>query len=298
MQEAIKKAEVLTEALPYIKKYYDRIVVVKMGGSLMDDPNAERQLLRDVVFMNYVGMQPIIVHGGGKEISAAMNEAGIEPHFVEGLRYTDERTLAIAEHVLCGQINNRLVAGLQEFGCNAVGLHSLASCVLFSERMFLDGSDNRRIDIGFVGRVTDVNAQILRLLVKSDTIPVIAPIARDRAGGRLNINADLAAGEVAASVKAEKLVMLSDTHGIRADIKDPDSYYPSLTRSRVESLVKEGVINKGMLPKVQACLRALEAGVSKAHIVDGRIAHSLLLEIFTDKGVGTEILSQDTQAAR
>jgi len=293
VQEAIRKAEVLTEALPYIQKYYDRIVVVKMGGSLMDDRDAERQLLRDIVFMNYVGMQPIIVHGGGKEINAAMNEAGLEPHFVEGLRYTDERTLAIAEHVLCGQINKRLVAGLQEFGCNAVGLHSLSSCVLFGERMFLEGDNNRRIDIGFVGKVTEVNAQILRLLVQSDTIPVIAPIARDRAGGRLNINADLAAGEVAAALRAEKLVMLSDTHGIRADMKNPDSYYPSLARWQVEQLVKEGVINKGMLPKVQACLRALECGVGKAHIIDGRFAHSLLLEIFTDKGVGTEILSQD-----
>ncbi len=294
MQEAIKKAEVLTEALPYIQKYYDRIVVVKMGGSLMDDRDAERQLLRDVVFMNYVGMQPIIVHGGGKEISAAMGEAGLEPHFVGGLRYTDERTLAIAEHVLCGQINKRLVAGLQEYGCNAIGLHSLSTCVIFGERMFLPGEDGRRIDVGFVGKVTDVQAQILRLLVKSDTIPVIAPIARDRAGGRLNINADLAAGEVAAAVKAEKLVMLSDTHGIRADMKDPNSFYPSLTRERVEQLVEESVITKGMLPKVQACLRALECGVGKAHIIDGRIAHSLLLEIFTDKGVGTEIL----QAAR
>jgi acetylglutamate kinase len=293
VEEAIKKAEVLTEALPYIKKYYDRIVVVKMGGSLMDDREAERQLLRDVVFMNYVGMQPIIVHGGGKEINAAMNEAGIEPHFVEGLRYTDERTLAIAEHVLCAQINRRLVAGLQEFGCNAIGLHSLSSCVLFGERMFLEGAENRRIDIGFVGRVTEVNAQILRLLVQSDTIPVIAPIARDRSGGRLNINADLVAGEVAAALRAEKLVMLSDTHGIRADMKNPNSYFPSLTRGRVEQLVQEGVITKGMLPKVQACLRALEAGVGKAHIIDGRIGHSLLLEIFTDKGVGTEILSHE-----
>ena len=164
--------------------------------------------------------------------------------------------------------------------------------------MYLEGADNRRIDIGFVGKVTDVNSQILRLLVQSDTIPVIAPIARDRAGGRLNINADLAAGEVAAALKAEKLVMLSDTHGIRADLKDPTSYFPSLTRPHVEQLVKEGVITKGMLPKVQACLRALECGVGKAHIIDGRFAHSLLLEIFTDKGVGTEILSHDMQPAK
>ncbi len=159
--------------------------------------------------------------------------------------------------------------------------------------MFLEGNDDRRIDIGFVGKVIDVNAQVLRLLVQADTIPVIAPIARDRTGGRLNINADLAAGEVAAALRAEKLVMLSDTHGIRANLKDPNSYFPSLTRGRVEQLVKEGVITKGMLPKVQACLRALEAGVGKAHIIDGRFAHSLLLEIFTDKGVGTEIQSQE-----
>jgi len=298
VEEAIRKAEVLTEALPYIQKYYDRIVVVKIGGSLMDDRDAERQLLRDVVFMNYVGMQPIIVHGGGKEISAAMDEAGLEPHFVEGLRYTDERTLAIAEHVLCGRINKRLVTGLQEFGCNAVGLHSLSSCVLFAVRLFLEGDNRRRIDVGFVGKVTEVNAQILRLLVQADTIPVIAPIARDRAGGRLNINADSAAGEVAAAVKAEKLVMLSDTHGIRADVQDPNSYFPSLTRAQVEQLVQEGVIHQGMLPKVQACLRALKAGVAKAHIIDGRLAHSLLLEIFTDKGVGTEILAGDIPAGK
>jgi len=292
VEEAIKKAAVLTEALPYIQRYYDRVVVVKVGGSVMDDREAERELLRDIVFMNYVGMQPVVVHGGGKEISAAMQQAGIEPHFVEGLRYTDERTLAIAEHVLCNQINKRLVDGLIEFGCEAAGLHSLGSCVLFAERMFLEGKDGRRIDIGYVGRVIEVNAKILQLLVQADTIPVIAPIVRDRAGGNLNVNADLAAGEVAAALKAEKLVMMSDTHGVRADLADPESFYPTLSRSEVEKFMEEGLISRGMVPKVQACLRALEAGVKKAHIIDGRIPHSLLLEIFTHKGVGTQIVSE------
>jgi len=290
VQDAIEKANVLVEALPYIKNYYDKVVVVKVGGSVMDDREAERQMLRDIVFMNYVGMQPVIVHGGGKEISAETQKAGIEPHFVAGLRYTDERTLAIAEHVLCNQINRRLVEGLIEEGCEAIGLHSLSSCVLFGERMYLQADDGRRIDIGYVGRVTEVNAKILHLLVQADTIPVIAPVAKDHAGGKLNINADLAAGEVAAAMKAEKLVMVSDTHGIRLDPDDPDSLCSTLSRNEAQRLIDEGVINKGMIPKVQACLRALEAGVKKAHIIDGRIPHSLLLEIFTDKGVGTQII--------
>ena len=290
MEQAISKAGVLIEALPYIQKYYDRIVVVKVGGSVMDDPATERELLRDIVFMNYVGMQPIIVHGGGKEISAAMDEAGLEPQFVQGLRYTDERTLAIAENVLCGRINRRLVETLESFGCAAVGLHSLYSCVLFAERMFLAGEGGRRIDIGYVGEITSVNAKILRLLCQADTIPVIAPIARDPAGGRLNCNADTAAGEVAAAVRAEKLVILSDTHGVRRDPADANSLCSSLNREQIQELMDRKVIDRGMIPKVQACLRALDAGVSKAHIIDGRFDHSLLLEIFTDKGVGTQIL--------
>lgn len=215
MQDAISKANVLIEALPYIQDYYGKIVVVKLGGSVMDDAEAERQLLRDVVFLNYVGMQPVIVHGGGKEISKSMDEAGLEPVFVQGLRYTDERTLAIAENVLCGRINRRIVETLESFECHAIGLNSLTSCVLFGERLFLTGEENRRIDVGYVGQVETVNAKILKLLCAADTIPVIAPIARDRSGSKLNVNADTAAGEVAAAVGAEKLVMVSDTHGIR-----------------------------------------------------------------------------------
>ena len=290
MQEAINKASVLIEAMPYIQGYRDKIIVVKLGGSVMDDPAAERDLLRDVVFLRSVGIQAIIVHGGGKEISKAMDEAGLEPIFVQGLRYTDDRTLAIAENVLCARINTRLVDTLVEIGADAIGLHSLTTCVLFAKRKYLSGEANRRIDIGYVGEVENVNAKVLRLLCQSGTIPVIAPIARDPSGGKLNVNADTAAGHVAAAVRAEKLVMVSDTHGIRRDPKDPASLCPSLDRSQITTFMKDGTIDKGMIPKVEACLRALDAGTQKAHIIDGRIPHSLLLEIFTDKGIGTQIL--------
>lgn len=290
MQEAITKAGSLIEALPYIQGYYGKIVVVKLGGSVMDSPEAEKELLRDVAFMNYVGMQPIIVHGGGKEINASLDEAGLEPVFVQGLRYTDDRTLAIAEQVLCGRINRRLVETLESLGVEAIGLSSLSSCVLFADRLFLSGEENRRIDIGYVGKIERVNAKILKLLCAADTIPVIAPIARDRSGGKLNCNADTAAGEVAAAVGAEKLVMVSDTHGIRENPKDPQSFRPSLNRQEITDFMERGIIDKGMIPKVQSCLRALDAGTRKAHIIDGRIPHSLLLEIFTDKGIGTQIL--------
>ncbi len=292
MQQAIEKAGVLIEALPYIRSYQGRIIVVKLGGSVMDQPEAERELLRDVVFMHSVGMQPVIVHGGGKEINKAMDEAGLEPVFVQGLRYTDERTLAIAENVLSGRINRRLVETIEAFGVESIGLTSLTSCVLFADRMYLDGPDGRRLDIGFVGRVQSVNAKVVRLLCAADTIPVIAPIARDRSGGKLNVNADSAAGEVAAALAAEKLVMISDTHGVRRDPKDPGTMCPSLSRAEIHRLMEDGVIDRGMIPKVQACLRALEAGCRKAHIIDGRIPHSLLLEIFTDKGVGTQIIHE------
>lgn len=290
METAIGKAATLVEALPYIQQYHGRVVVVKVGGSVMEQRQSERELLRDVVFMNYVGMQPIIVHGGGGEITAAMEEAGLEPRFVDGLRYTDQQTLSIAEEVLCGRVNGRLVAVLNELGVEAVGLHTLSSCVLFGERMYVEREGGQRVDIGQVGRITRVSERILRLLCDADTVPVIAPIACDATGAKLNVNADHAAGEVAAAVGAEKLVILSDTHGVRRDRDEPDSFVSTLSESQIQQWVREGRIEAGMLPKVQACLRALAAGVKKAHIIDGRIAHSLLLEIFTDKGVGTQIL--------
>ena len=285
MQDAIHKAEALIEALDYIRKFHDKTVVVKLGGSIMDDEAALGMLLADVLFMSTVGIHPVLVHGGGKAITAKMAEAGLEAHFVGGFRYTDERTLAIVEHVLCGEINGFLVRTLNSLGGMAMGLHSLSSCVLFGEKMYLEEGD-RRIDIGLVGRVTEVNGHLLEALCKAGTVPVIAPIARDKGGSKLNINADTAAGEVAAVLKAEKLVVLSDTHGIRTKKDDPNSMASTLTEAQVAELVASGVIDKGMLPKVQSCMRALAAGVHKTHIIDGRFPHSLLLEIYTAAGRG------------
>lgn len=289
MQEAIAKAEVLIEALDYIRTFRGKTVVVKLGGSIMDDDEAQAMLLADVVWMATVGMRPVLIHGGGKAITAKMAAAGLEAHFVQGFRYTDERTLAIVEHVLCSEINGFLVRTINSLGGMAMGLHSLSSCVLFGEKMFLDDGD-KKVDIGLVGNVTDVNGHLVDVLCQAGTIPVIAPIARDTRGGKLNINGDIAAGQVAAALKAEKLVMLSDTHGIRTKKDDPASMASTLTEAQVQDLIRTGVIDKGMLPKVQACLRALAAGVGKTHIIDGRFPHSLLLEIFTAAGVGTEIV--------
>jgi acetylglutamate kinase len=289
MEQAINKAAALVEALSYIQRFNDKIVVVKVGGSIMDDENALSDILTDIVFMNYVGMQPILVHGGGKAINQAMETAGLVPQMVMGRRYTDERTLAIAEHVLCNQINKFIVTFIQSQGCEAMGLHSLSSVVLFAEKTYLQGPDGRRIDLGLVGEVKQVNSRLLQLLVQADAIPCIATIARDTAGRGLNVNADTAAGAVAAAMKAEKLVVVSDTHGIRSDPNDPNSRVPSLTVSQIDDMVKSGVISSGMLPKVEACVTALKAGVTKAHIIDGRMPHSLLLEIYTEAGVGTEI---------
>jgi acetylglutamate kinase len=290
LSEAADKAHALVEALSYIQRFHDKVIVVKVGGSIMDDEQALTDLLTDIVFMNYVGMQPVLVHGGGKAINEAMAKAGLTPQMVLGRRYTDERTLAIAEHVLCNQVNRFIVNFIQAQGCEAMGLHSLSSVVLFAEKTYVQSPDGRRIDLGLVGEVKEVNARLLQLLVQADSIPCIATIARDRAGGALNVNADTAAGAVAAAMKAEKLVVISDTHGIRSDPKDPASLVRHLTMAQINDMVKSGAIGSGMLPKVEACITALQGGVNKAHIIDGRIPHALLLEIYTEAGVGTEIV--------
>jgi acetylglutamate kinase len=287
---AIDKASALVEALGYIQRFHNKVVVVKVGGSIMDDEKTLTEVLNDIVFMNYVGMQPILVHGGGKAINQRMETAGLQPQMVMGRRYTDERTLAIAEQVLCNEVNASIVNFFQTQGCEAMGLHSLSSVVLFAEKTYLAGPDGRRIDLGLVGDVTSVNARLLQLLVQADSIPCIATIARDAAGNKLNVNADTAAGAVAAAMKAEKFVVVSDTHGIRTDPQDPQSLVRHLTTGQIDELVKSGVISSGMLPKVEACVTALKAGVNKTHIIDGGIPHALLLEIYTEAGIGTEIV--------
>ncbi len=290
MEEAIAKAGALIEAMQYFRRFRGRIVVVKLGGSVLDDASLQKKLLTDIAFMSTVGMLPIIVHGGGKAITKAMNEAGLEPVWIQGRRYTDERTLTIAEHTLVHKINTPICAELTELGCKPMGMHSLSSCVLFAETLRMAGENGRKIDLGLVGSITSVNSDLLKTLCADGTIPVIASIARDKAGGKLNVNADSAAGKVAAEVNAEKLVVVSDTHGIRADINDSKSTISSLDEAQIKKMIDSGVITDAMFPKVEACLTALDGGVKKAHIIDGRIPHSLLLEIYTDKGIGTEII--------
>jgi acetylglutamate kinase len=290
MEQAIEKAKALIEAMGYIRDFKGKTVVVKLGGSILDDWDLQKKLLVDVVFMSVVGIRPILVHGGGKAITAAMNEAGLEPVWVQGRRYTDERTLAIAEHTLVNKVNKPICDVLNDMGVKAMGLHSLSSCAVFAEPLRLQSEDGRKLDLGLVGKTTEVNADLLTTLCVNGVIPVIAPVARSKTGGKLNINADSVAGHVAAAVKAEKLVVLSDTHGIRMDVKDPESWISSVNETEIEKMIKDGVISSGMMPKVEACITALNGGTRKAHIIDGRFPHSLLLEIYTDKGIGTQIV--------
>ena len=290
MEEAIAKADALIEAMPYIRKFLGKIVVVKLGGSILDDVALQKQLLADIAFMSTVGIRPIIVHGGGKAITRAMNDAGLEATWVQGRRYTDERTITIVEHTLVHKVNTPICQMLEELGCETMALHSLSSCVLFAEPLRLDAPDGRKLDLGLVGKVANINSLLLIKLCADGTIPVIASVAKDKSGGKLNVNADTAAGKVAGGVRAEKLVVVSDTHGIRRDINDPDSWISSLDEQQIKEMIDEGIITDAMFPKVEACLSALESGVNKAHIIDGRIPHSLLLEIYTDKGIGTQII--------
>ncbi len=290
MEKAIAKADALVEAMEYIRAFRGQVVVIKLGGSVLDDAGLLQQLVTDVAFMATVGMCPIVVHGGGKAITRAMSEAGLEPVWVQGRRYTDERTLALAEHTLVKQINTPVCERLTALGCKPMALHSLSSCVLFAEPLRLQGENGRKLDLGLVGKVCEVNSRLLSTLCADGTIPVIASVARDMAGGKLNVNADSAAGMVAGALQAEKLVMVSDTHGIRRDIDDPESWVSSLDEDQIKDMVQQGIITGAMFPKVEACLMALDGGVKQAHIIDGRIAHSLLLEIYTEKGIGTQII--------
>lgn len=290
MHEAIKKAKALIEAMEYVRQFKGKIVVVKLGGSILDDLELQKKLLVDVAFMATVGIHPVIVHGGGKAINRAMDEAGIEPTWVHGRRYTDKRTLAIVEHTLVHQVNKPMCDVLTELGFDAMGLHSLSSCVLFGQQLRLAGEDGRKIDLGNVGEVMTINSKLVKMLCSAGTIPIIAPVAIDRAGGKLNVNADSAAGKLAAQIDAEKIIVLSDTNGILKDINNPDSRISSLNEQGIKELIDQGVITTGMMPKVQACIDALDGGVKKAHIIDGRVEHSLLLEIYTNQGVGTQII--------
>jgi acetylglutamate kinase len=288
--EAIRKADVLIEALGYIRKFHGRFTVIKLGGSVMEDPEALRSLLVDVVFMQTVGMRPVLVHGGGKAINAEMGRSGLEPRFVQGRRYTDDATLAIVARVLAEEVNADIVRHINKFGGHAAGLHhkSTEQC-LYGRRLTLAGNDGNPIDLGRVGEVTEVEVQPIESMCLGGVVPVLPSLAEDDDGGLLNVNADTAAAAVATAMRAEKLVFLTDTAGILRDKSDPSTLIRELTPECCRDLIAEGVIDKGMIPKVEACIACLDAGVRKIHILDGRMRHALLQEIFTHEGIGTEI---------
>lgn len=292
MDEAIQKADVLIEALQWIRQFRNRIIVIKLGGSVMEDPRPMTHLLLDVVFMETVGLRPVLIHGGGAAISRAMESAGLEPRFVQGRRYTDEATLKIVEQVLAYEINEDLAARVAVLGGQARPLNFRTRNVLFGERMTLSGPAGEPVDLGFVGQVTCVDCEPILELCHSGVVPVIPSMCLAGDGQKLNVNADTAATALAQALGAEKLVFLSDVNGVRRRKDDPETLIHSLTAPEAKALIASGAIESGMIPKVQACLETLEKGVRKIHIIDGRLRHSLLLEVYTSKGVGTEIVRQ------
>lgn len=284
MDQVMEKAQVLIEALPYIRRFNRKIIVVKYGGSAMVDENLKRQVIQDVTLLKLVGFKPIIVHGGGKEISKWVEKSGMEPEFVRGLRKTDEATMEIAEMVL-NKVNKTLVKHVEELGVNAVGISGKDANLLQVRRKYADG-----LDIGYVGEVTHVNPKILYDLLERDFLPIVCPIGMDEKYETYNINADDAACAIARAVGAEKLAFLTDIEGVYKDPEDKSTLISELTITEAQELIKDGFIGGGMLPKLNNCIEAIEDGVSRVHILDGRIAHCLLLEIFTNKGIGTAIL--------
>ena len=290
MEDAAQKADILIEALTWIRQFRGKVTVIKLGGSVMEDPRSMTHLLLDIIFMETVGMRPVLVHGGGAAISRAMAEAGLEPRFVQGRRYTDDATLAIVERVLAGDINEGLARQIQEYGGKAQSLNFRTTNVLFGQRLALDGPDGQPVDLGHVGTVTSADGEIIRRFCEAGLVPVIPSMCVDAQGQKLNVNADTAAMAVAQALQAEKMVYLSDVNGVRRDKSDPETLIHSLTAEQAHELISSGVIDSGMIPKVQACLDILDRGVRKVHIIDGRLRHALLLEVFTSKGIGTEII--------
>ena len=285
MQQYLDKAEVLIEALPYIQRFNRKIIVVKYGGSAMVDEELKKRVIEDVTLLKLVGFKPIIVHGGGKEISKWVGKVGMEPKFINGLRVTDAETMEVAEMVL-GKVNKSLVQHVEELGVRAIGISGKDGGLLKVEKKYSDGKD-----IGFVGEVKEVNAQILYDLLEKDFLPIVCPIGLDDEFQTYNINADDAACAIARAMKAEKLAFLTDIDGVYKDPEDPSSLISELWVEEAEKLMAEGYIGGGMLPKLQNCIDAIENGVSRVHILDGRIPHCLLLEIFTNRGIGTAILN-------
>lgn len=285
MEEAIKKAEVLIEALPYIKKFHRKVIVIKYGGSILGEEKIRRGVLEDIVFLNFMGLRPVLVHGGGPNISDRMRTSGKKTEFVDGMRVTDEETLVVVEEELV-KLNEIIVAEINELGANAVGLNGKDKKVIQAKKK------KAKIDLGSVGQITGINTEPIQEELKSGNIAVILPMGIGEDKKPYNVNADEAAADIAASLKAEKLVLLTNVKGIMRNSEDPNSFISTLTAEEVSGLIRDNVIQTGMIPKVAACINALENGVKKAHIIDARTPHGLLLEIFTNKGIGTEIRKQ------
>ena len=287
MQEVMKKAEVLIEALPYIQKFNGKVIVVKYGGSAMSNEELQKNVIKDVTLLKLVGFKPIIVHGGGKEISRWVEKTGKEAKFINGLRVTDDETMEIAEMVL-GRVNKRLVTMVEELGVKAVGLSGKDGKMLKVEKKYSEGQD-----IGYVGNITEVNPDIIYDLLEKGYLPIVSPIGLGEDFATYNINADDAACAIAKAIQADKLVFLTDIEGLYKDINDKSSFISKITAKDADALIEEGFIGGGMLPKLSNCTSAVASGVNRVHILDGRIPHCLLLEIFTNEGVGTAIVREE-----
>lgn len=285
-----KRGEILVEALPYIKKFWSKIIVIKYGGSAMKDKNLEKQILKDIILLKYVGMKPVIVHGGGSEISEEMEKRNKTPQFINGLRVTDEETMDIIEMVLIGKINTRLVAEINlpisegsGNGVKGIGLSG-------EDAQLLTVKKHQISELGLVGEVENINPEILMILLEKNYIPVIATVGVDKEGVRYNINADTVAAQIAISLQAEKLIFLTDVDGIFKDSSNPSTIINSLNINKTKELIESGCVQKGMIPKVDAAIQAIKGGVKKIHLLNGLYPHSILLEVFTDSGIGTEII--------
>lgn len=297
--KAVQKADTLIEAMGWIRRFRGKTTVIKLGGSLMANPDAMRHTLMDIIFMETVGMRPVVVHGGGPSINKAMEAAKIVPTWIKGRRVTDAQTLAIVEQTLGYELNKHLADEIERLGGRAINLNFQTTNVLFGEKLLLEEPDSDPIDLGFVGQVTRVDRQTIESLTYTEQIPVIPSMCIDEHGQKYNVNADTAAMAVAEALGAEKLVFISDVNGVRRDKDDPTSVIHSMTADEARELIRTGVISGGMIPKVEACLATLNRGVGKVHIIDGQLRHSLLMEIYTTAGVGTEIVQRrNTSASR
>lgn len=290
LSEHISKAAVLLEALPYLQNFRGKTFLIKVGGSAMENADLVRGLMRDIVFLEVAGINPVIVHGGGKAISAAMASCGLEPQWVNGLRVTDGAAIDVVERTLAQEINPGLVAQIQRFGGRAVGVRGRD--VFVGRRMPGRAADGTEVDLGYVGEVTDCRTELIEAALAGEMVPVVSPLASDASDGHaLNVNADLAAAALAKALGAQKLIYLSDVLGLMRDPSDPDTLIHTVSRAGIAGLIEDGIITGGMIPKMDSALDAIASGVGKVHLIDGRIPHSLLLEVFTTGGVGTEIIA-------